>query len=117
MLPTASPSGREWEQTRKRSPRRDDLENGGEGIVRYPAGRGGRGRRVVMRIAGRAGVLCAEIGIHRAHTHYSAAFLWRLRERSISSSMRAWKRPERSARKASSGTWRTPMRSLSSKRM
>ena len=48
---------------------------------------------------------------------YSTGAFWRLRERFISSSMRAWKRPERSARKASSGTWRTPMRSLSSKRM
>ena len=37
--------------------------------------------------------------------------------RPINSSIRAWNRPERSARNASSGTCRTPIRSYSSKRI
>ena len=45
---------------------------------------------------------------------YSTGAFCRFRERSMSSSMRAWNLPERSARKLSSGTCRTPMRSFNS---
>ena len=67
----------------------EHVENGGDGIFGQPSRRSGGSLPFFIRIAGRAGVVRAGIGIHRAHKNYSAAFLWRLRERSISSSIRA----------------------------
>lgn len=52
-----------------------------------------------------APVRCYSTGASRSATAFcSACAFCRLRVRSINSSMRAWNRPERSARKLSSGT-------------
>jgi len=70
MLPTASPSGREWEQTRNRSPWPQHFENCFDWHWQGPPA-------IVEMVLGGGGV------VHRRATHRS---LLRLRDRPISSS-------------------------------
>ena len=68
----------------------DKVENGGLRILRHPSQLCSLGWEGFdgTRVNWDAGIIGAGIEIHRAHPTYSATFLWRLRERSINSSMR-----------------------------